>query len=87
MPSLRFWIRTSTGTRSLSGRQSRFDPTAFHRCDDPGRVVDSLRKEPDPRRHIVSARNAAALTGKALPCCHALFRVYLPRRKHTAPES
>src|SRR5277367_1347448 len=45
--------------------------------DQMARLIEGIRKNPDSRRHLVTAWNPSEVDGMALPPCHALFQFFV----------
>jgi thymidylate synthase len=72
------WADADGELGPVYGHQWRSWPAPDGRhIDQIARVVESIRSNPDSRRHIVSAWNVAEVDEMALPPCHALFQFYV----------
>ena len=72
------WADASGELGPIYGAQWRSWPTAGGgSVDQIARVVESIRRDPDSRRHVVSAWNVGQLGRMALPPCHLLFQFHV----------
>ncbi len=72
------WADADGELGPVYGHQWRSWPTPDGgHVDQISAVLDSLRNNPDSRRHIVSAWNVAEVKDMALPPCHSLFQFYV----------
>ncbi|HEX2968154.1 MAG TPA: thymidylate synthase [Bacteroidales bacterium] len=72
------WADADGNLGPVYGYQWRSWPaTDGRKIDQLAAVVDSIRNNPDSRRHIVSAWNVGELDKMALPPCHVIFQFYV----------
>lgn len=72
------WADKEGNLGPVYGYQWRSWPAADGRhIDQIKQVIESIRNNPDSRRHIVSAWNVGELDKMALPPCHILFQFYV----------
>ncbi|MDZ7809106.1 MAG: thymidylate synthase [Arhodomonas sp.] len=72
------WADDNGDLGPIYGVQWRSWPAPDGRhIDQLAEVVEGIRRDPDSRRHIVSAWNVAELDRMALPPCHILFQFYV----------
>ncbi|CAM5485140.1 thymidylate synthase [Thauera mechernichensis] len=76
------WAAPDGELGPVYGKQWRRWETADGRSiDQIARLVEGIRRNPDSRRHIVSAWNPGEVNNMALPPCHALFQFYVANGK------
>ena len=72
------WADENGELGPVYGVQWRSWPTPDgQKIDQIQKLVDSLRNNPDSRRHIVNAWNVAEVENMALPPCHTMFQFYV----------
>ena len=72
------WADESGDLGPVYGHQWRSWPTpSGAHIDQIAQVVEGIKRDPDSRRHIVSAWNVADIPRMKLPPCHAFFQFYV----------
>ena len=72
------WADEAGNLGPVYGYQWRSWPAdGGRKIDQLMNVVDSIKRSPDSRRHIVSAWNVGELDKMALPPCHIMFQFYV----------
>lgn len=72
------WADANGNLGHIYGYQWRSWPAPDGKhIDQISQVVESLKNNPDSRRHIVSAWNVAEIDSMALPPCHTMFQFYV----------
>ena len=75
------WADENGDLGPVYGYQWRSWPTPDGgHVDQIAKVIESIRTNPDSRRHIVSAWNVADVDSMALPPCHTMFQFYVAAR-------
>ena len=72
------WADENGELGPVYGHQWRSWPTPDGgHIDQLANLMEQLKKNPDSRRHIISAWNVAEVDKMALPPCHTLFQFYV----------
>ncbi len=72
------WADENGDLGPIYGRQWRAWPTTDGReIDQLARLVEQLKRDPDSRRHLISAWNVGELDKMRLAPCHALFQFWV----------
>ncbi|MCK9561540.1 MAG: thymidylate synthase [Bacteroidales bacterium] len=76
------WADENGDLGPIYGYQWRSWPDYFSgHVDQISQIIDSIKNNPDSRRHILSAWNVAMIDKMALPPCHILFQFYVAHGK------
>ena len=72
------WADANGDLGPVYGYQWRHWRTPYGKeVDQIANLIEGLKKNPDSRRHIVSAWNPADVDDMALPPCHTMFQFYV----------
>ena len=76
------WADENGDLGPVYGHQWRSWPSpSGEKIDQISKVINSIKKNPDSRRHIVSAWNVSEVDNMALPPCHTFFQFYVAEGK------
>lgn len=75
------WADENGNLGPVYGVQWRSWPSEKGNIDQISKLVEQIKKNPDSRRHIVSAWNVAEVEEMALPPCHTMFQFYVAEGK------
>jgi thymidylate synthase len=76
------WADEQGNLGPVYGVQWRSWPTADGgKIDQLEKLIEGIKRNPDSRRHIVSAWNVAEVDNMALPPCHTMFQFYVANGK------
>lgn len=76
------WANENGELGPIYGYQWRSWPTASgDHIDQISQIIDSLKNNPNSRRHLVCAWNVGQIDQMALPPCHVLFQFYVANGK------
>ena len=72
------WADENGDLGDVYGKQWRaWQTDGGQSIDQLSKVIEQIKRDPDSRRHIVSAWNAARIEKMALPPCHYVFQFYV----------
>jgi len=76
------WANENGELGPIYGYQWRSWPTASgEHIDQISQIIDSIKNNPNSRRHLVCAWNVGQIDQMALPPCHVLFQFYVANGK------
>ena len=76
------WADENGDLGPVYGKQwRRWETAGGGSIDQIAQLIDGLKRNPDSRRHMVSAWNPGEIDRMKLPPCHALFQFYVAEGK------